>query len=174
MGYRLLVRKLRGTLLARYNRKIASMRPFTLHSRYPRQQACPYSPGKFTFSPIGVTHDSLCDVDRGRIHGGSFTSGSASAPGLVGSKLATEGNIITIVLQYRLGVLGYLPPTSAPSASDPNIGVGDIVLALKMIRNNVRNFGGDGGRVVLGGQSSGAHMIRGSLLFPHITIASLT
>lgn len=97
----------------------------------------------------------------GRVHGGSFTSGSASAPGLVGSKLATEGNIIVIVVQYRLGVLGYLPPTSAPSASDPNLGLGDVVLALRMVRSHIRDFGGDGGRVVVGGQSSGAHMIRG-------------
>jgi carboxylesterase type B len=100
-------------------------------------------------------------ADGYRIHGGSFLSGSSSAPALVGSKLATEGNIIVVVLQYRLGVLGYLPPASSPSASDPNLGLGDVVLALKMIRNHIRNFGGDGGRVVLGSQSSGAHMIRG-------------
>lgn len=96
-----------------------------------------------------------------RIHGGSFDSGSASAPGLSGSRIAQEGNIIVVVLQYRLGVLGYLPPSSAPSAKDPNLGVGDIVHALKWLRNAAKDFGGDGGRVVLGGQSSGAHLIRG-------------
>jgi carboxylesterase type B len=91
-----------------------------------------------------------------RIHGGSFDSGSASAPGLSGARIAQEGNIVVVVLQYRLGVLGYLPPSS-----DPNLGVGDIVLALRWLRNAAKDFGGDGGRVVLGGQSSGAHMIRG-------------
>jgi len=96
-----------------------------------------------------------------RIHGGSFNSGSASAPGLSGSRIAQEGNIIVVVLQYRLGVLGYLLPSSAPSAKDPNLGVGDVVLALKWLRNAAKDFGGDGGRVVLGGQSSGAHLIRG-------------
>jgi carboxylesterase type B len=96
-----------------------------------------------------------------RIHGGSFDSGSASAPGLSGARIAQEGDIIVVVLQYRLGVLGYLPPSSAPSAKDPNLGVGDIVLALRWLRSAAKDFGGDGGRVVLGGQSSGAHMIRG-------------
>lgn len=69
-----------------------------------------------------------------------------------------------IVLQYRLGVLGYLLPASASTISEPNLGVGDVVVALRMIRTNVRDLGGDGGRVVLGGQSSGAHMIRGMYL----------
>jgi hypothetical protein len=95
-----------------------------------------------------------------RVHGGSFISGSASAPGLVGSKLATEGNIIVIVPQYRLGVFGFLPPSSSKAASDPNLGMGDLVLALKSIRTYAKDFGGDGGKVVVGAQSSGAYMIR--------------
>lgn len=66
-----------------------------------------------------------------------------------------------VVVQYRLGVLGYLPPSTAPLARDPNLGVGDVVLALRWLRNSARDFGGDGGKVVIGGQSSGAHMIRG-------------
>jgi len=76
--------------------------------------------------------------------------------------MAQEGNIIVVVLQYRLGVLGYLPLSSPPSSKDPNLGVGDVVLALKWLRNLARDFGGDGGRVVVGGQSSGAHLIRGT------------
>jgi carboxylesterase type B len=77
--------------------------------------------------------------------------------------MAQEGNIIVVVPQYRLGVLGYLPPSSAPSSKDPNLGVGDVVLALRWLRNSARDFGGDGGKVVVGGQSSGAHLIRGML-----------
>jgi len=96
-----------------------------------------------------------------RIHGGSFDSGSASAPGLSEARIANEGNIIVVVPQYRLGVLGYLPPSIAQSAKDPNLGVGDLVLAMRWLRNSARDFGGDGGRVVIGGQSSGAHLIRG-------------
>jgi acetyl esterase/lipase len=115
-----------------------------------------YSPG--TSPPLALFRGKLIR----RIHGGSFYAGSASAPGLSGARIAQEGNIIVVVLQYRLGVLGYLPPSSASSAKDPNLGVGDIILALKWIRDTIKDFGGDGEKVVLGGQSTGAHMIRGT------------
>lgn len=48
--------------------------------------------------------DRLCCASR--IHGGSFTSGSATAPGLDGSNLAAATNSIVAVVQYRLGVVG--------------------------------------------------------------------
>jgi carboxylesterase type B len=37
------------------------------------------------------------------LHGGSFDSGSATGPGLDGSKLAAATNAIVAVIQYRLG-----------------------------------------------------------------------
>ena len=40
-----------------------------------------------------------------RIHGGSFIAGSATAPGLDGSKLATATGSIVAVVQYRLGAV---------------------------------------------------------------------
>ena len=39
------------------------------------------------------------------IHGGSFTSGSATGPGLDGSQLATATQSIVAVIQYRLGAV---------------------------------------------------------------------
>jgi carboxylesterase type B len=135
--------------------------------------------GPYTFKgPIECQSASVClvGVSRNpsslqtqaniiRIHGGSFNSGSASAPGFSGTRIANEGNIIVVILQYRLGVLGYLPPASSPASKDPNLGIGDVILGLRWLRNTARDFGGDGGRVVLGGQSSGAHMIRGMSLW---------
>ncbi|BEI86042.1 hypothetical protein CcaverHIS002_0603290 [Cutaneotrichosporon cavernicola] len=44
------------------------------------------------------------------LHGGSYSIGSASAPGLDGSELAKKGKIVVIFLQYRLNVLGLIPP----------------------------------------------------------------
>lgn len=40
-----------------------------------------------------------------RIHGGSFIIGSATGPGLDGSKLAIATNSIVAVVQYRLGAV---------------------------------------------------------------------
>ncbi|WVF65861.1 hypothetical protein IAT40_000598 [Kwoniella sp. CBS 6097] len=100
------------------------------------------------------------------IHGGSFYEGSASAPGLDGSKLASTGDIIVIVLQYRLGVLGYIPPSTAPSWADPNLGLRDIILALQTINQYAGFIGGDPNKVTIGGQSSGGSMIRALLGAP--------
>ncbi|KAK1927610.1 Alpha/Beta hydrolase protein [Papiliotrema laurentii] len=99
------------------------------------------------------------------VHGGSFVSGSASAPGLDGSTLA-QGGIIVIVIQYRLGVLGFLPPSLAASSNDPNLGLLDLINGLSAIQNYATSFGGDAGRVTLGGQSAGAGMIRSLLGVP--------
>lgn len=50
---------------------------------------------------------------RPRIHGGSFTQGSAGAPGLDGSKLAAATNSIVAVIQYRLGVVSFYAVSGA-------------------------------------------------------------
>ncbi|WVQ93495.1 hypothetical protein IAU59_000569 [Kwoniella sp. CBS 9459] len=100
------------------------------------------------------------------IHGGSFYEGSASAPGLDGSRLASESEIVVVVLQYRLGVLGYIPPSTAPSWADPNLGLRDIILALQTINQYAGFVGGDADKVTVGGQSSGGTMIRALLGAP--------
>jgi len=43
------------------------------------------------------------------IHGGSFVSGSATAPGLDGTLLAKATGSIVVVVQYRLGAVGKSP-----------------------------------------------------------------
>ncbi|KIR28114.1 hypothetical protein I309_03111 [Cryptococcus deuterogattii LA55] len=87
---------------------------------------------------------------------GPLLSGGASAPGLNGSKLAAEGDMIVVVLQYRLGVLGFLPPTSANINNDPNLGLKDVILGLKAINQYIEYAGGNRAEVTIGGQSSGA------------------
>lgn len=51
----------------------------------------------------------LADSNRiHRIHGGSFIVGSATGPGLDGSKLAVATKSIVAVVQYRLGAVCHL------------------------------------------------------------------
>lgn len=77
-----------------------------------------------------------------------------------GAAFAADG-IVSVFVQYRLGALGFLPPPIAESSSDPNLGVMDVVLALRVVRDNIRaSVGGDTGRVTVGGQSAGATLIR--------------
>ncbi|KAJ7210086.1 alpha/beta-hydrolase [Mycena pura] len=95
------------------------------------------------------------------IHGGSFVSGSATNPGLDGSKLAAETNAIVAVIQYRLGVLGLFPPDGSM-----NLAVTDTINALAFLGQVVPSFGGDAAKITLAGQSSGAGMIRTLLATP--------
>lgn len=43
-----------------------------------------------------------------KIHGGSFYTGSSSSFGLDGAALATKQQMIVVVVQYRLGLLGFV------------------------------------------------------------------
>ncbi|KAG7092881.1 hypothetical protein E1B28_009191 [Marasmius oreades] len=93
------------------------------------------------------------------IHGGSFVTGSVLNAGLDGSKLAMATGSIVVVIQYRLGALGFLGPES-------NLGAKDVVNALHFLKDNIGPFGGDGSKITLAGQSSGANMIRALLAAP--------
>ena len=98
------------------------------------------------------------------IHGGSYHFGSTSDPGLDGSYFAETTNSIVITIQYRLGVLGYLPPTA--SKSSKNLGVQDVIAALRYVNRVAASFGGDKNRVTVAGQSSGGNMVRNLLAAP--------
>jgi carboxylesterase type B len=68
--------------------------------------------------------------------------------------------MIPVDASPRLGVLGFLPPSVAPASKDPNLGVLDVINGLKAISQYIGVIGGDKARVTIGGQSSGAGMIR--------------
>ncbi|KAJ6618866.1 Alpha/Beta hydrolase protein [Mycena sp. CBHHK59/15] len=95
------------------------------------------------------------------IHGGSFNAGSASGPGLDGSKLAIATNSIVAVIQYRLGALGFMAPDGST-----NLAVKDTINAINFLAKVVPSFGGKASKITLAGQSSGAGMIRALLATP--------
>jgi para-nitrobenzyl esterase len=72
-----------------------------------------------------------------------------------------------VSINYRLGLLGYLahPALSAesPRHLSGNYGLLDQIEALRWVRDNIGAFGGDPGRVTLGGQSNGGRTV-GTLL----------
>jgi acetylcholinesterase/cholinesterase len=85
------------------------------------------------------------------IHGGAFTQGIGNSPLYNGTTFATK-NVITVVINYRLGVLGYM----ATSEQSGNYGIMDQRMALKWTQDNIAAFGGDPTRVTVAGQSAGA------------------
>ncbi|CAL8260820.1 unnamed protein product [Gadus morhua 'NCC'] len=85
------------------------------------------------------------------IHGGAFTSGTATI--YEGSALAAYQDVVVVVLQYRLGMLGFL--STGDGAVPGNLGLLDQVEALRWVQQNIRAFGGDPGLVTIFGESAG-------------------
>jgi para-nitrobenzyl esterase len=84
------------------------------------------------------------------IHGGGFTGGCNASPWYRGGPFARDG-VVLVSINYRLGAEGFLEIPGAPA----NRAVRDWVRALEWVRENIAAFGGDPGRVTIGGQSAG-------------------
>ncbi|KAH7710461.1 GES-1 protein [Aphelenchoides avenae] len=90
------------------------------------------------------------------IHLGGFATGSAMLYGDyddIAANFVSKG-IVVVVIQYRLGVHGFA--STGNSVLPGNFGLWDQVAALKFIKANIREFGGDPDRITLFGYSAGA------------------
>lgn len=86
------------------------------------------------------------------LHGGGFMSGSGDSL-VYGPEHLIEEDVIIVSLNYRVGALGFLSTGDANASG--NYGLKDMILALKWIRENIANFGGDPNNVTIFGQSAG-------------------
>lgn len=97
------------------------------------------------------------------IPGGGFQTGSGALPLYDGEALAERGGIITVTVNYRLGVFGFLAhPDLAANAGDDasaNFGILDQIAALEWVRDNIAAFGGDPERVTIAGESAGGENV---------------
>jgi para-nitrobenzyl esterase len=97
------------------------------------------------------------------IHGGAFVTGTGA--GLDGSRLAWRGDVVVVSINYRLGVLGFLyMPDEAQAGS--NVGLLDMVMALRFVKENISRFGGDPERVTVFGESAGGFAVAALLALP--------
>jgi len=99
------------------------------------------------------------------IHGGAYTMGSAPEA----ATLARKGNVVTVTINYRLGVFGFLAHediASEPGNVAGNYGLLDQQLALQWVKQNIAAFGGDPGNVTIFGESAGAGSVCSHLLSP--------
>lgn len=101
------------------------------------------------------------------IHGGAYQSGWSFEPEMDGEAWADRG-VILVTANYRLGVFGYLshPLLTAESGTSGNYGLKDQIAALKWVKNNIAQFGGDPDNVMIFGQSAGGGSIRCMLMSP--------
>ncbi|XP_030645780.1 cocaine esterase [Chanos chanos] len=99
------------------------------------------------------------------IHGGGFIMGSASLSD--GSVLAAYQNVVVVLIQYRLGLLGFL--STGDEHAPGNYGLLDQVAALRWVQEHIHNFGGDPNSVTIFGESAGGMSVSLQVLSPWST-----
>ena len=103
------------------------------------------------------------------VHGGAYVLGSASQPLYDGRALAGGGDAVIVTVNYRLGALGFLDLSgfgTARAPFDSNLGLRDVLAALRWVQDNIAAFGGDPDRVTLFGESAGAGIVTTLLTSP--------
>jgi para-nitrobenzyl esterase len=95
------------------------------------------------------------------IHGGAWVGGASSAPTQDGTSFARKG-VVCVTINYRLGIEGFLPIPGVPT----NLGMRDMIAALKWVRDNIAGFGGDPANVTVFGESAGAMSIADLVVSP--------
>jgi para-nitrobenzyl esterase len=134
----------------------------------------PQGPPRAATMPIASSEDCLTlniwrPAKSGRfpvmlwIHYGGAVEGSGSDEITQGAHLAAEKDVVVVTINYRLGILGFLPlPDLAqedPHGSTGNYGSLDMIQALTWVRDNIAEFSGDPGNVTLLGCSAGGTSI---------------
>ena len=103
------------------------------------------------------------------IHGGGFAQESGSWPWIDGAALARRGDVVVITINHRLNIFGYLHLGDIGGekyATSGNAGMLDIVAALEWVRDNIAQFGGDSGNVMIFGESGGGAKVSTLLAMP--------
>lgn len=99
------------------------------------------------------------------IHGGGLFSGESED--YDARKLAKDGKLVVVTINYRIGRLGYFPRKSDDGkAVIANYGLLDQLFALQWVRDNIGAFGGDPNRVTIAGESAGAESVYALMVSP--------
>ena len=85
------------------------------------------------------------------VHGGSYVSGAGDLAFYDPAPLVAEQRVVVVAVTYRLGLFGFLGRTDTPA----NLGLLDLLAALRWVQHNIAAFGGNPACVTLLGHSSG-------------------
>lgn len=104
------------------------------------------------------------------IHGGGYVQGASNYELYHGETLAGKSDVVVVTINYRLGALGFmaLPQLAEedPSHSTGNYGMLDTIQALKWVKENIKNFGGDPDNITIFGHSAGGVSVCALLASP--------
>lgn len=99
------------------------------------------------------------------LHGGGFDSGtSAWNPGMGLAK----NDVVVVSINHRLNIMGFLDlsAVSPEYKYSGNVGMMDVVAALKWIHKNIDKFGGDASNITVFGESGGGGKVGTLLCMP--------
>ncbi len=103
------------------------------------------------------------------VHGGAYTGGWGFEKEMDGEAWAKRG-VVLVTINYRLGIFGFLAHpelvAESPYGVAGNYGTLDQIAALKWIRNNIEQFGGDPDNITIFGQSAGGSSIKNLVASP--------
>ncbi|KAH7095012.1 carboxylesterase family protein-like protein [Paraphoma chrysanthemicola] len=122
------------------------------------------------FLDVFVPEDVLSKAGRGYgapvlvwIYGGGYTGGNKNnnpAGLLAASGNSSNGDVIYVAMNYRLGALGFSSgPSFSAEGGVPNAALHDQRFALEWIQKYIHLFGGDKNRVTVFGESAGGGSI---------------
>lgn len=104
------------------------------------------------------------------IHGGAFASGYCYEKQFLGGEEWAKHGVILVTINYRLNIFGFLAhpdlSSESPNGVSGNYGLLDQIAALKWIKNNIQQFGGDPNNITTIGQSSGAMSVQSLVTSP--------
>ena len=103
------------------------------------------------------------------LHGGGYTTGNGQEhPGYDGRNLADKGDVVVVTINHRLNILGFLDLSAFGEKykESANVGLTDIVAALRWVKENIVYFGGDPDCVTIFGQSGGGGKVSSLLCMP--------
>jgi len=103
------------------------------------------------------------------IHGGGNTSGVKDYYDF--SELIREHQVLVVTINYRLGPMGWFTHPAIQGLQNgidktSNFGTLDIMEALKWVKSNIQNFGGDPDNITIFGESAGGNNVLSLLASP--------
>ncbi|MDD6159509.1 MAG: carboxylesterase family protein, partial [Oscillospiraceae bacterium] len=95
------------------------------------------------------------------IHGGAFMTGSNTDPSTDGEAYADHG-VVTVAINYRLGPWSNVYGDGYTG----NLALKDQLTAIRWVKDNIADYGGDPSKITIMGESAGAMSVQNLLMTP--------
>lgn len=103
-------------------------------------------------------------------YGGGFIAGDGSEGRYDGESMARNKGVVTVTLNYRLGVFGFLAhpelTEESPHQASGNYALLDQAKALEWVQQNISSFGGDPDNITIAGESAGSISVSSLMASP--------